>query len=514
MLLQVPVPVCALTVTDAETGKHIPSQVTASLGIGDGQAPYYDFELSFEAHELPALGLRRYILHPSASGDCGGGDLGSADFVRHGDPQRQPAAKAAVMEEAIRRQGQVCGDPERWERILKQTEMDMAREGDNTDVTLENDFMRVYVDLKQGIQSVFDKATGRNYSLQHELVEYKTNTNDAYGFSPVGPAEALLKNRTTVASTIALGPVMQEVRLQISEEHKTRIRLWQSKDPAVGGRIEFAHRIGVLERQTEIASRFTLGELGPEVPTLYAEENGYEVTGHRAGTGAENIAQNLYPSQMSAFIANSTTQLSLALERSHAVGSLLNGTLEVVQHRRGGPFNGNGMTVVLDDTDRIFTQTWLTVGERVAANKARISMRLRLNHPLLIAHGPFSGGQLPKLSLAAHGLKESLPEALHLQSVRATASSLGAPWLARVQHLFTDGEDPDLSIPQELDVRRFLSSLRGSNNVQEMTLDGMRNVSTLEQRIRFPASAVKDQVAGPTIPLSIRPFELRTFQFE
>ena len=88
----------------------------------------------------------------------------------------------------------------------------------------------------------------------------------------------------------------------------------------MGGRIEFAHRIGVLERQTELASRFTLGELGPEVPTLYAEENGYEVTGHRAGTGAENIAQNLYPSQMSTFIANSTTQLSLALERSHAVG--------------------------------------------------------------------------------------------------------------------------------------------------------------------------------------------------
>ena len=64
---------------------------------------------------------------------------------------------------------------------------------------------------------------------------------------------------------------------------------------------------------------------------------------------------------MSAFVGNSTVQMSLALDRSHAVGSLYNGTLEVVQHRRGGPFLAGKGTVVLDDTDRIFTQTWLNV---------------------------------------------------------------------------------------------------------------------------------------------------------
>ena len=47
-----------------------------------------------------------------------------------------------------------------------------------------------------------------------------------------------------LASSVALGPVMQEVRLQVSAEHKTRIRLWVSADQAVGGRIEIAHRIG------------------------------------------------------------------------------------------------------------------------------------------------------------------------------------------------------------------------------------------------------------------------------
>ena len=64
-----------------------------------------------------------------------------------------------------------------------------------------------------------------------------------------------------LATTASLGPVMQEVRLQISAEHKTRVRIWRSKDPAVGGRIELAHRIGVLEPQTEVASRFAVSEL-------------------------------------------------------------------------------------------------------------------------------------------------------------------------------------------------------------------------------------------------------------
>ena len=61
---------------------------------------------------------------------------------------------------------------------------------------------------------------------------------------------------------------------------------------------------------------------------------------------ADGIATHHYPSQMSAWIADSSTQLSVALERSHAVASLSDGTLDVVQHRRGGPFNGNGGTVV------------------------------------------------------------------------------------------------------------------------------------------------------------------------
>merc|ERR1719272_1443725 len=77
-MVSIAVPVCAVTVTDADTGDQVISQVTANFGIGDGQAPYYDFELHFEASKLPALGFQRYRISPKADGGCGGGDVSHA----------------------------------------------------------------------------------------------------------------------------------------------------------------------------------------------------------------------------------------------------------------------------------------------------------------------------------------------------------------------------------------------------------------------------------------------------
>lgn len=53
-------------------------------------------------------------------------------------------------------------------------------------------------------------------------------------------------------------------------------------------------------------------------------------------------------------------QLSVALDRSKGVMSLSQGTLDVMQHRRGLPFIApKSTTVVLDDSDRIFTQMYV-----------------------------------------------------------------------------------------------------------------------------------------------------------
>lgn len=195
-LVTIAIPVCAVDVTDADTGAKVPSQVTASFGIGDGTAPYYDFELHFEASRLPGLGFQRYRISPKPDGGCGGADAvtGAADsntYVRHElrHPLKPSAAfdgigGPAVIKEAIRRQGDVCGDPDRWERILAEVQAEMAppqqHQQQHTQqdefVVMENPFMKVYVDLRKGVQAVYDKATGVNRTLTHALMKYATTS--------------------------------------------------------------------------------------------------------------------------------------------------------------------------------------------------------------------------------------------------------------------------------------------------------------------------------------------------
>ena len=69
-----------------------------------------------------------------------------------------------------------------------------AKETEGQLVVMENKFMQVFVDLKRGVQSVYNKQTKQNISLQHELYYYDTAYDgmSAYVFKPVGPASPIL----------------------------------------------------------------------------------------------------------------------------------------------------------------------------------------------------------------------------------------------------------------------------------------------------------------------------------
>ena len=90
----------------------------------------------------------------------------------------------------------------------------------------------------------------------------------------------------------------------------------------------------MLEQKSEIISRFTVADL--QRASFFSEDNGYEVIRHRSGSGDSAIPLNHFPSQMSTFLSDGESQLSVALAHAHGVASLYNGTLDVVQHRRGG----------------------------------------------------------------------------------------------------------------------------------------------------------------------------------
>ena len=310
--------------------------------------------------------------------------------------------------------------------------------------------------------------------------------------------------------------MLQEVRLQPSDEHKTRIRLWFSDDPAVGGRIELAHRIGVLSPRTEVVSRFTAAEL--HGATFFSEDNGYETIAHASGSGEEQIPEHHFPSQMSTFLSDGNSMLGVALARSHGVASLYNGTLDVMQHRRGGPYTGSGGTVVLDDADRTFSETWLSLGNASRANALRHENKRRLNRPLALAYAVKPAGAKGTAVDSLGAKAAALPSSLLLQSVRATAPEREELYV-NLLHEYAVGELPKTaSAAADVDLGALIGPFRPElRSFAETTLDGMIPIGELDRLhwnttgAKRAGDAMSRAASAEHEQLTIRPFELRTF---
>ena len=284
------------------------------------------------------------------------------------------------------------------------------------------------------------------------------------------------------------------MRIQVSAEHRTRIRLWRSSDPAVACRLELGHRLGVLDKMTEVASRFTAEELGSS--HFWSEENAYEPLLHpRESRGDEaglNVPLNFFPAQHSAWITSqdARSMLAVALDRGHGVGSLADGQLEVMQHRRGAPYVEDAvaeamdgeMPIVLDDTERIFTETWLAIGDAPTVNTLRVSMKRRLNHPFAISFGrPTATSAVTAQQPGAfEAVAAGLPPALTLQTLRANDAN-GTELLLRVAHGYALGSasaPPSLAQPQTLDLPALLRAAGLAHQVvEEVTLTGLAQAS-------------------------------------
>eukprot|EP01065_Artemidia_motanka_P014126 TRINITY_DN18099_c0_g1_i1.p1 TRINITY_DN18099_c0_g1~~TRINITY_DN18099_c0_g1_i1.p1 ORF type:complete len:1069 (+),score=319.29 TRINITY_DN18099_c0_g1_i1:58-3264(+) len=566
--VSVQIPVCSVRVESEETGEPVLSQVTVMFDVNDGIAPYYDFTLSFTA-DLPALGWATYRVIPTV-GSCGGGDMLSRDAVYsphryvwrsplwqpHGAPLQYTGDDRAALQElsgherkALLHQAEaVCAadsDPTQCQRMAASSAEPAEPKARAPDYVpgsfvLENQFLMVHVSPARGLEAVYDKESRTNHTLTHELVQYTATANNAYSFTPDGPARPVLsqtfgKNvscgawrqtadcdatgkrdplhdkscnvqlpwnvsgycecadgeqrhavgcqlnrppftcnqvcaglpvlQPLVAVTASLGPVLQEARLQVTKEHKTRIRLWVTADPVVGRRIEVASKVGILPPMTDLAARFTSPDLAGDGATFWSEDNGYETIPHQPGLtnpdrkNGGGIADNYYPSQQSCFMTGpngtSQVQLSLALDRSHAVGSVVPGSMDVLIHRRGGPYDGFGSTVVLDDTDRVLVDSWLSIGGVVRSNRMRHQSKLRITHPPRQLFGPAPTG----VRLRTVGGAPTFPPNLHLQSARATVANASQA-LLRLQHLYgaTESFDPDMASPVSFDLPGFLAA--------------------------------------------------------
>ena len=622
--IAVPVPLCAVELKDALTGKPVPSQTTATLQISSGTAPNFDFELAF-VPTLPPLSFRRFLVSPVRNA------VGSAYFGKGCPSSSAKGTATAISHVQVhgKRPAECAGGSRDASSCRDDRTPAPPPPPPPPLVSLENSFVRVDIDPTRGVVGVMDKPAGVYHPLRAALVEFSMSDE---AFESAGPAYVMgvkdtgspflgvqtfppkslqchawrqtrgcngqgtrdptkdlacerpvpanvsgycecaltvglneweivelmisdcgrpdrpaftcavecakggVRNVTSVGATLATGPLLHEAWIQVTTEHRERVRIWQTSDPSLGRTIQFGHRVGALSPLSEVAARFTLSESEEStMSTLFTEDNAYELVPHVPGALGLNVSRRVFPAQASSLLydGRSGVQLSLALDRSHGIAALTNGSVDVLLHRRARAFRTGEGTVVLDDVDRIFTVTWLALGERQVTNRQRISMKTRLHHPPVLAFAPRAPNptapnptarkltavrttaRTARTALALHlpsadelsetTLADELPTQLHLQSVRAINSngnSNGTTLLVRLQHLYGAHEDASLSVPVQLDLPRFLASIMPAatklSEPREMALDGFRPAAARRARRRMPTSQAGSH--GPSAP--------------
>ena len=505
-VVEVKIPICAVAVTET-SGAAVVSQVGSDLTVSDGSIYYFTLRMMVS---LAPWETKSYNVNPCVAAQrCKGWRGGAVCYATDASTSRR------AMHEEVRRldrdQGSCpalaavdVGDREQRAAVLASC----AAGGDPTPppppppvVSIENDFIKLTVNVSTGPIEIVDKTTGTVHPFKHELLVYR-DTGNAYTFQPDDDATPVLGDNGAQTFAVAVGVVFSEVRMKLNNQHKVWYRVWHSQDADVAGRVEVGYRVGVLDQGTALSSRFTTAVDNARV--LYSESNGYEVQRRAADLSFPNkncsIPANFFPSQMSFFIKDHATQLSVAVDRSRAVASLRAGEAELLLHRR----NIEDVSVILDDVTRNTHHTWVSIGRTNQTNRLRQQMKLRMAHPisLLFASKPVNvNAGLP-----------SLPDNIHLQSLKLDSNGTV---LLRLMHVYAKGEDPELSVSTDVNLLPFLeSSGRSVLSVVEMCASGMVPLSSVHrpswQNDTKGGTAKEEVLVDPTRIVMV-PFAVRTF---
>eukprot|EP01060_Flectonema_neradi_P009613 TRINITY_DN16849_c0_g1_i1.p1 TRINITY_DN16849_c0_g1~~TRINITY_DN16849_c0_g1_i1.p1 ORF type:complete len:1010 (+),score=170.03 TRINITY_DN16849_c0_g1_i1:366-3032(+) len=505
-VVSVKIPFCAVAVTDKATGAAVHTQVTVDKAVSDGSNYYYTLHMvvSMSSYETRAFNVDPCVA--SAMCDTPGPE-------RTSDP-----CYGRVVPEAISHQPKrvahhnlnvnKCpalnfvdeGDDELINRIRSKCEAEKPPPPPL--VSIENSFLKLVVNTTTGPVQLVDKTTGTVHPFTHELKLYKNSIGNAYFFSPTLNAEPILPPTGAKTTAVIEGKVVSEIRMALTDQHKVFYKLWQSTDPNVGNRLEVGYRTGIIDQNSDLSAVFSTDIKNDRV--LYSESNGYEVLRRQPDTRLADplaIAANFFPSQMSFFIKDSTNQLSVAVDRSRAVGSLRPGQAEILIHRRS--LNEHSGAVVNDDVNRITSSTWVSLGPVQQTNRIRQQMKLRMSHPIR----PFYLSTTASVPAGSVNVG-SFPEQIHLQSVRRDSNGTNTA-IIRFMHTYSKGEDTVLSAPVTINMVPYFAGFgKKIVTVTEMTASGMVPLASVHRR-SWNATAAASSI-DPTSVL-MGPMDVRTF---
>jgi len=483
--------------------------------------------LAFFAGDIPALGYSTFFIVPAATADAAPATHISVPRDMVVAPRsaklRQHAAKGA------KRSGS--------KGVAKAaSELALAATGDQT---VSNGRITLTISGSTGMVSGYaDAVTGIQQPLTQSWFWYNSSignnaeshqSSGAYIFRPNSTSAFAIEGADSITVSIVEGPVVSEVRQAFGYVAQA-VRLW-----ANASWVDFQYDVGHLpiDMGHEVVTRYSTGLA--TAGTWWTDSNGRELRKrvrffrpHWNLTVTEPISGEYYPVNFAIATADvrTGTTLSVVTDRTQGGSSLVDGSVELMVHRRlqhdddrgvGQPLNEtgvDGLGLTIRGLHRLQLSTAAT-----ARRDVRFAMADATFRPLT-TFAPVTGPAIAwGLSFTSEysGLTAPLPPNLQVLTAHAQdANTL----LLRLAHNFEVGEDATYSANATVSLSSLFAPFT-ITSVVETDLSGATPLAELPRyTLRGDDGSVSEHPVLPEpmgvdaeggITVTLTPMQIRTF---
>eukprot|EP00095_Tigriopus_kingsejongensis_P008379 snap_masked-scaffold9_size846264-processed-gene-1.4 protein:Tk08379 transcript:snap_masked-scaffold9_size846264-processed-gene-1.4-mRNA-1 annotation:"lysosomal alpha-mannosidase" len=362
--------------------------------------------------------------------------------------------------------------------------------------------------------------------------EWDRRASGAYIFRPDGQEATPLE--ATGEPMVVEGPIVTEIRQNFGPWASKIQRVYNEEssfdfevewmvgpipvDDEIGK--EIIYRISVDDLDNK--SQFQTDSNGRQMmPRVRDQRPAFEIE------GKEPVSQNYYPvnAKISMVDQSGSGRLTILNDRSQAGGSIKDGEMELLLHRRLMDDDDFGVNETL--SEEAFGTGLVARGkqyllfdddETVASARHRALGLQIFGSPLLF----FKEGDLTSEDVAAQrslfpNLDQALPDNVHLLTLEPDLLNPGV-LLVRLEHIFDQNEDPELSKPQIVNLKGLLSSLGDVTSAEELVLGANEPRSdNQEHRLRWktistpPKRMASRQDDPENFEYELKAMDIRTF---
>jgi hypothetical protein len=387
------------------------------------------------------------------------------------------------------------------------------------DLTISNRVYDVkfctYGSNEQRICKIKNKLSGIEVDVEQNLLQYSswaqkdTQNSGAYIFR-----SAALNDKTPVSTTVSSSVNAQnthvtEVQQEFSSYVKQTVRLYNSDDQSpqsAAHYIEIQFDIGEVPMDKEIVTLFKTN-IATE-SQIYTDNNGY-MTQQRTRVKGEDSG-NYYPIQMSSFIKDSKSQLTLLCDQARGVASLQDGEIEYMLHRRTSFDDGRGLGLPLNDTTTVSVTIRIILDTPERSTALRHPQSYLLNFPLDVFSVDVTQNNWKQLTIdnvASYSklfatrytaVNHDLPQHVHLLTLQPHSRNEPNTALFRLYHMYEENEQgPKTEI---IHVDKWFSS-------NAVTISGYKETKLSGNQ--YTSRSGKN--SSDAFPVTLKPNEIRTF---